>query len=57
MVQIIEAEANKHSVLFEIKAPEKFYNSMTKLVDFIKPCNPQLAWGHGMSPVLKDRSH
>lgn len=39
MVQIIEAEANKYSVLFEVKAPEKFYNSQTKLVDDIKPCN------------------
>lgn len=47
-----------HKEHMQIKKPEKYYNRDHKNFEPFSPLAvPQISWGYGMSPVLKDRPH
>lgn len=56
-VVIMEARHNSHTEFITVNRPERYYNRIKNSVENFKPVVPSLSWGHGMTPVLKDRPH
>jgi hypothetical protein len=57
-IMILETGQSQHKTLLSMDKPDKFYNKESKNFDPFRPLTvPGLAWGFGMSPVLKERSH
>jgi hypothetical protein len=55
---VLETGSTSHRTLLSMDKPEKFYNAENGNYDPFLPYSvPSLGWGHGMSPVLKERSH
>eukprot|EP00347_Sterkiella_histriomuscorum_P024298 403331615 len=56
-VRIMEARTNTHTDFYTIDRPKKIYNRSSNDFESFQPFSPFLSWGHGHSPVLKDRPH
>jgi hypothetical protein len=56
-VIILEVRHNNHYEISQIPKPTKYFNRQKNVLENFWPKNPSLSWGHGHSPVLKDRPH
>lgn len=56
-VIIMEARSNSHTEFITHLRPDKYFNRAKNAAENFKPQMPSLSWGHGMTPVLKDRPH
>ncbi len=55
---VIDAKQDNYRILLSIDKPDVFYNKDSNIYEPFRPSTvPMIAWGFGMSPLLKDRPH
>lgn len=57
-LMVIDAKQENYRVLLSIDKPDMFFNKESNIYEPFRPSSvPAIAWGFGMSPLLKDRPH